>query len=569
MESVSFKRPRAQAAFQAAALAMVPLAFFLVTARLTKVTGPTWLSDNYEHNYSYLFSSLRLLDGAPLVYLDHPGVTTAIFGAAVLGAEGGAREIITERVLNDPDRAIKVMQRAQLILTVLALWIGPWLTSVYAGRWAIGLLLQLPCLFFATTLRYTAEFSSDATVIPVSIIGFCFVVLLLYQRRKGAQPLWSIAGAGLVAGLGMATKLDFFPVVILLLAFCLGFKNRVVFAGAMVLTLAVVLIPAYPNLGHLASWNIAVLTHTGTYGTGASGFIQSDILWAGIRRMLTEEPSIGWVPLLATIATLGLVLAGRIQGVVSVHKGIAQTALVLFGLQMVGFLMVAKHAGPHYLIPLYHSLGLNLIIWYEAAIANRNAAPVFLCGMASLCLMVGWALKDCAYTTSRLYQIFNIARKELVAFYHRTETLTRGELRLDYSRASSPEFAVWSGDEENDRYFGPRLQKRFPNALCCVLEGDDGDSNPNLKFSTYTQDLDPAVVLQGRDRLYLFGNHSDGRGIPGVALKIPGLDGKDINKVGQSGLYCFPNYLEEWVRPSDERHTAFAGHTVRFTIVNH
>lgn len=550
MENVS-RKAWVRTAFQATVLLIVPIAFLLVTAHLIRVSGPTWLSFNYEHPYSYLLSSLRLVDEQPLAYLDHPGVTTAIFGAAVLKTEGGSRDAIVDRVLDDPDSAIKAMRWAQLVLTVLALWIGPWLTSIYVGRLAIGFLLQVPSLFFVTTLRYSAEFSSDATVVPVTIIGICFAAILLHQRRKGGQTLWAIAGAGLVAGLGIATKLTFFPVIILLAAFCSGLKKRAIFAGVLALTLALVLIPAYPNLRHLFSFDLTVLSHSGNYGTGASGFTQIDILWAGITRMLTEEPKIGWLPLLATVATVALALLGKIQGVVS--EGIAQTALILFGLQMLGFLLIAKHAGPHYLIPLYLSLGLNLTLLCEASISNRKSMPVFCAGIASLGLMVFWALNDAKSMTLRYYQIIDIARKEEIALYDRTQKLTQGELRLDYSRASSPEFALWSGDEENDRYFGPVLQKKFPHALCCILEGDDEKSNPNLKFSTYTQDIDPVVALKGHNRIYFFGNHSDGRGTPGVALKIPGLDEKDIRKVDQSGPYCFPNYLDEWVRPSVEK----------------
>jgi hypothetical protein len=548
MEIIRYRRKLNQVSVKAMALVVLPLAFLIVTLQLTKVSGPSWLSTNFENNYPYLFNSLLLVNGKTPVYLDHPGVTTELFGAVVLQWSGsGSGNNVTERVLTDPDRAIKRIQRALLIFTGFVLWVAPLLTSVYLQRFVLGLLIQLPSLFFISLLRYTIWFSSDLMLVSVSVIAICLCVILMYQRKLGRQRLWAIACAGVACALGIATKLTFFPLIIILVACCSGLKNRAILLVTLVLALACVFAPVYPNLHKLIPWTLDLLTHTGNYGSGAPGFTQPDILWGGIVKLLSREPKIGWVPLVSTLAILFLLVIGRIRRIVPAKKGIAETALTLFALQILGFLLVAKHAYYHYLIPLYLSTGLNLILLYEASVRNRKSAVLTSFGIGLLSLISLWSLFDSGRQIVQWYGVLLGAARQQLAMYQRVKKLTAGELRVDYYRCSSPEFAAWFGDEYAGWYFGAALQSKYPHAIMSTI---NGGSVEGIKFWTFTLNLDPVVVLEGHNRLYFFGNHTDETGTPGIVVKIPGLNGNDIKMVDSAGGY-FLDYLDEWTRPAE------------------
>jgi hypothetical protein len=546
MEIIRYRRNLNQVTVKAMALVIFPLAFLIVALQLTKVSGPSWLSTNFENNYPYLFNSLLLVNGKTPEYLDHPGVTTELFGAAVLQWSGsGSGNVITERVLNNPDQAIKRIQRVQLIFTAFVLWIAPLLTSVYCQRFVLGLLVQLPSLFFISLLRYTIWFSSDLMLVSVSVIAICLSVILMYQRERKKQRLWAIACAGVACALGIATKLTFFPLIIILVACCSGLKNRAIWLVTFILALAGVLAPVYPNLHYICSWILDLLTHTGIYGSGAPGFTQPGILWGGIVKLLSHEPKIGWVPVVATLTTLFLLVIGRIRGIVPAKKGIAETALILLALQILGFLLIAKHAFFHYLIPLYLSTGLNLIMLYEASTRNgRSTMLTGFGGIGFLSLISVWSLFDSALQTVQWYGVLQWSARQQLALYQRVKRLTAGELRVDYYRSCSPEFAAWFGDDNAGRYFGAALQSKYPHAIMTTFNGS-GD----IKFSTFTEDFDPGVLLKGHNRLYFFGNHTDETGTPGIVVKIPGLEGKDIKLIDSAGG-DFLDYLDEWTRPA-------------------
>jgi hypothetical protein len=66
----------------ALSLSVIPTIFFLVAFQLTKMSGPTWLSNNFENNYAYLFNSLLLVKGYAPSWVDHPGTTAEPFLAS-------------------------------------------------------------------------------------------------------------------------------------------------------------------------------------------------------------------------------------------------------------------------------------------------------------------------------------------------------------------------------------------------------------------------------------------------------------------------------------------------------
>ena len=65
-----------------------------------------------------------------------------------------------------------------------------------------------------------------------------------------------------------------------------------------------------------------------------------------------------------------------------------------------------------------------------------------------------------------------------------------------------------------------------------------------MEFYTFTRELTPDSFVAGRERFYLFGNHSDGRYDKDHLMPIPGLDPKDMREIDSGGYI----YLDEWIR---------------------
>jgi hypothetical protein len=512
---------------------------------LTKISGPTWLHSNFENNYPYLFNSLRLVEGHSLYWIDHPGTTTQIFGAAVLRlSELGTGDQIGNAVIANPDKFIKRIQRCLLLFSTICLWFFPWLLALRLQSNINALLLQVPSLLFATLLHYTIWFSSDLMLIPWCIAGLCLATELVHLTKKGEAQTRQAVLAGIVCALGILTKLTFFPIILILVLACRGWRSRVFMGASTLFTAALVALPIYPRLPALMTWSVQLATHTGTYGDGDNGFTRPDILWRGATSLISKEPMILWLPVTATIATLLLQLAGRRKAGVDSRRFIVITVLILFCLQVIGFGLVAKHPGPHYLIPLYLSTGLNLVLFYEAVHSMEWRSFPAKLGAAALAGLLVWALASSITSTNDLFRLLGPWGKDQLSMYYRAKKQTNGDLRIDYYRAGSPEFAAFFGngytyDENDANYFGPLLEKRYPGGLFAM------DFGPDMRLYTFTGEVDPASVIPAHDHFYLLGNHSDGRYDKDHLMPIPGIDSKDIKEVDQGGYI----YLDEWKRP--------------------
>jgi hypothetical protein len=526
------------------ALTIVPAIFLFVTIQLTNVSGPTWLSSNFENNYPYLFNSLLLIEGRFSNWVDHPGTTTQIFGAAVLRAsEPGSSDQIVDAVIGNPEKFIKRIHRTLLFFSTAALWLFPWLTALRIQSYIKALLLQVPSLFFVTLLHYTIWFSSDLMLVPWSVAGLCLSVELVHLRRKGAPQTLPAVLAGIVCALGILTKLTFFPIILIVFVSCRGLRNRLIAGGSFLLAASVVALPIYPRLANLFRWTADLASHTGGYGNGQVGFTQPNILWNGACTLISNEPMILWVPVLATIAALTLHRFRPNTAKTGGEQPIVGLVLVVFGLQVVGFILVAKHAGYHYLIPLYLSTGLNLVLLHEAIPSSKRFSIPAGLGATTLGGLLIWPLSCSTAGTMANYFSLGIWRKQQLSMYDRAKRLVKNDLRIDYFRSSSPEFAAYYGylcvpdnDDPSGESLGSLLAKRYPRAMFTV--GFD----PDMKFYTFTQEFDPASLERKYGRFYLFGNHSDGLFNKDHLMPIPGTDQKDIKEIDNGGYI----YLDEW-----------------------
>lgn len=468
-------------------------------------------------------------------HIDHPGTTTQLFGAAVLEASGkGSGEKLIRAVLEDPEKFLKRMHRTLLIASAFALWIFPWLTALRTASYIKGLLLQVPSLFFNSLLYYSIWFGSDLALVIFSFGATSLCVLLMTERQQGNQNWWAVVLAGTTCGLGIVTKLTFFPLILITFVCCRGLRNCLLFAAAFFVSTAIALVPIYPELSRAFYWIAGLATHSGYYGTGEVGFARADHYLPDILRLLSGEPSVALIPALATSAIIALSFARRTWTTASTSKGLLRTSIVLCALQMLSFLIIAKHANYHYLIPLYLSTGLNLVLLYEALRGLVRPFVVKALGSVVLLSLVVYGLSNLVLRTPNTYLNLHSARLDQERLYSRVKGETGEGARVDYYRAISPEFAMYWGNAFARRAFAPLLEKKYPRALFFNIF--------NGKFETFGDFLDPSSIFLKYDRLYFFGNVASMNGDNWG--KIQYFDSKYLQEVDRQGRYV----LQRWIR---------------------
>jgi hypothetical protein len=517
---------------------IIPIAFLVVALQVTKASGPQWLGSNFENPYMYLFNSLLVANGKPAYQYQHPGATTELFGALCLKLSGrGSGERLVKAVIDNPERTIKNLHRPLLVLCTAALWIFPLLAALRTRSATTGLLLQAPLLFFSTIYRYSIWYSSDLLLLVPSIATTSICVILLCEREEGAVHLMTCAFAGMSCGLGVATKLTFFPLILVAIFCCWGAKRLLSFAAGFCLAATLALIPIYSELQMAIDWVVALATHSGYYGGGDVGFPRADTYLPYIVLLISREPATILIALFATTATVALGLKARRLDVTSAGMSAAWTAVGIFILQIFSLLFIAKHASPHYLIPLYVSTGINLALLYRASqMLGGVGLPKLLVPGISIAVFAAGAT-HMFVTTPWLFETLSEYKRDQLAIHARVKQKTKDAIVVEYYRSISPEFALYFGDSFAGRAFSQELAARYPNHMFLSLWTG--------YFDTFSSLMDRDTITQKYRHLYFFGNRNQYTAEERANLKY--FDAKGLSEIDSQGPYV----LQEWIRPQD------------------
>jgi hypothetical protein len=514
--------------------AVIPAIFLLVALQLTRVSGPQWLGSNFENSYVYLFNSLLIVKGEAPFHIDHPGTTTQVFGAAVLEAsQYGSGDKLIQAVLHDPEKFLRRLHRALLAVCVLTIWIFPWLTALRIGSYVKAALLQFPILFFNTIWYYSIWFGSDLTLVACSIAAVSLCIILLSEREGGTQKQLTLVLAGVICGLGIATKLTFCPLILITLLCCRSLRSFLIFGSGFLGAAAIALMPIYSELPRVFQWTLRLAIHSGHYGSAGVGFATAHYL-TDVTTLLSAEPFIWLVPTLATGTIVCLTLYPGWKSLPSSGRRLVSNACIVFVAQVVSFAIVAREAAFHYLVPLYVSTGLNLaFLWQLMQTRGRQRKMRASAAILLLCLLL-FGVSGLIFRVPALCQILRTTRLSQLAMYSRVKKETENAVRVDYYRSIGPEFAMWFANDLSRRTFADILDGQFPKALFYnVFDGN---------FETFGDSIKPEDVLKKYDHLFFFGNRTN----PGRA-DSGSLDSFNANKlkvIDGQGQYV----LEEWTR---------------------
>lgn len=339
--------------------------------------------------YQYLFAGVDILQGNSPLHTDHPGtpLQTLIAGIIasswfVLWSVGLTSAGLFDSVLQNPEIFLGATSCVLLIITSAA--------NFYFGRrvyqatlqYSIALACQFAPLLFVAVIPNVVYPTPEALLLAISmtLMGILAPVAISSGsiRRQFSQS--TANWAGVICGLGVATKLTFFPVLGLLLL--LKTPRLILRACCMcIFAWLVGVLPIWPRLGTMFQWFYSLLMNSGIHGAGERTIFSAQHLQSAIGWLITQFNFFYYVAAaICCVLVVGLMskilqqltTSARKQSwrskikvllpVQSINTDELLTAIVFLLVCALQTLMVAKHLGPGYMVP---ALPLTLLacVW--------------------------------------------------------------------------------------------------------------------------------------------------------------------------------------------------------------
>ena len=327
--------------------------------------------------YQYLFSGVDILQGNAPVHTDHPGTPLQSLIAALIvicwmlfSATGVTRVGLFEAVLDKPEYFLLSTSLVLLALTGYVLYrLGLQIYRFTASR-ALAFGCQTTPLLYPMTVPNIVFPTPEALLISVSLaLVTVLAPLVLSNHNVNPSSRKSIAmWAGILCGLGLAIKVTFAPLFSLLFLI----RSPSLILRAFLFSLLAWLcgvVPILSRLGDMFRWFFKVISHSGMHGQGSTTMLS----WAQLKG------SIGWlighfgifyyvifcIVGLTVIVVLFYVVTkplSRIQNTpewlkiftsnckINSHRLLISAVFIFAAIAHT--MMVAKHLGPSYMVPI-------------------------------------------------------------------------------------------------------------------------------------------------------------------------------------------------------------------------
>lgn len=361
---------------------------------------------DYDPAYVYLFNGLNILKAAVPGHVDHPGTPLQVLSGIVIFIKWSMSRVfglvdtpLTESVLINPEGYIAAISSILLVLNAAGLFILGYRVKLCTGSAALAIMAQTTPFVLGITAPRVVYLSPEALLMFAS---FCLLAVLMPEifRDSGEQKKDKVRTeifAGLICGIGLAVKITFLPLTLLLLLLR-PFRRVRIAAAAMIVSFCLSLILIIPMLPKVTIWIYRLLSHTGRYGTGDSGFIDLSLIPLHLMALWSNFPIffVAMAVLMLWLITTFLLkrTSGRIQDVWALRNvpgifllvGLAQLAVVL------------KHYGIHYFIHVLPVATMGLI-WVLWTLSSSHWLPFITrkipaLGAIACSFLAGWMALD-------------------------------------------------------------------------------------------------------------------------------------------------------------------------------
>lgn len=321
--------------------------------------GPYYLR-SIDPEYMYVISGLNCatLDFNRIGHIDHPGtplqLLTGLF-FRIIHLFRGHTDIVTD-VISDPELYLSL---SSLMLTCISFFLIlrlGMLVYKYTSSILGALVLQASNFFTIVHLGIFSRYSPDRLMTIIILLFFILYVKYLYDHRFNIVKFSLLSG--IVMGLGIVTKINFIPLLILPFVLIPGWKNRAYYVLSAIGSAFIFFLPISSKIK--VFWRIIrdMVMHSGLYGSGDQGIIDNSSFFKNITLIFKDNPSFTIIFLLGGLCILILIIKPKLR---AVNKNGFLFLVASYIAVFLGLVFTAKHYKGYYALPI---LSLIPMIFY-------------------------------------------------------------------------------------------------------------------------------------------------------------------------------------------------------------
>src|SRR5712691_1610364 len=340
------------------AVTALPL-LYLIVALLYSANSAPW-GRQVDPESAYAMNGLAWAAGHPMMKNDHPGTTTILLVGIIirLWTFLAGRSDVIEFGLKNYDAIIYAARAAEAVILSGVLLVSGVIVRNATRSWLAAILFQVAPFVSSEVLHFEIMLIPESLMVSCAILGMALVLKAALDEKGPTIGLG--ATQRIILELGLSSKYLHAPLAVMGVSLL---RNRCAFATAAVVgpfaffIFNRVLNPLVFTGGFY--WLVSLATHKGIYGEGEAGFIDFNLFWPNVGKIIAGDPIVVVVFVMGAAAALLQML--RTRRYLDPVSGTLLAAFATFAALLVA---TAKHFHPHYTLAAWILTGGVLVLTF-------------------------------------------------------------------------------------------------------------------------------------------------------------------------------------------------------------
>ena len=329
-------------------IAILPL-LLLAWGIFTYLLYDPFFSRTIDPEFPYLINGLNCatLKFNYIGHYDHPGTPFQIFNGIVIRLThlvSGNGNIVQD-VFARPEHYMNAISNSMLFVQVLLIFaVGFVGFKRKIPFWQIAI-LQASCFFNDVLIWFFNRANPDRFFMITFLIFILIYLKHGYENRSLRKfAIWS----GVAMALGLATKINYLPLLILPLLYIDTNKNRLIYVGSCIVSFFIFIAPIINKFNDFFRFLTGIFKHDELYGGGQANILNVQKMMNSTVEIFKGNPEL-YVLIITLIAMAFIAFRKRKEGMNGFMLLFAGFLVII----VVQMLMVSKHYKNYYLAPTF------------------------------------------------------------------------------------------------------------------------------------------------------------------------------------------------------------------------